>query len=435
MLRNRHVLVALLLVFAGHTARAQVESAAPDLSQVFSESKLSGDWFGARSSLAEEGGVTFDLYSTQYYQGVTRGGLERDFEFGGRLDYLLNVDGHTAGLWQGSFLNLHAETRYGTDINPIDGLLAPSNTAMSFPTPDQHLTSITGLKFTQALSENFVVYGGKINTLDEFPLRYGKTWGGGPPALLGFQSMSLVFNPIAARTVPYSTGGIGFAFLADLKPVFAVTFLDPEERSDKGLEHLYARGVTIVPDLVLEGEFLGGPALLNIGGAYGTADYRTLDPAAYLNLLLLGDLQAAVAAGGPVESGSWSIYANGYQSLWVDPDEPGRNWGVFGCWGLSDGNPNPIHYTLAIGIGGRSMLPDRDLDVFGVGFYYLGLSDELKRLTALIQPQQDEYGAELFYNLALTPWCRLTPNVQVGRPSTRATDTMLATGIRLQLIF
>ena len=198
---------------------------------------------------------------------------------------------------------------------------------------------------------------------------------------------------------------------------------------------MYERGVTIVPDLVLEGELFGGPALLNIGGTYGTADYRSLDPAAYLNLLLLGELQAALAAGGPVESGSWSLYANGYQSLWVDPEDPTRSWGVFGCVGRSDGNPNPIEYTLAIGLGGRTMLPNRDLDTFGLGCYYLGLSDNVKRLAAPFRPLQDEYGAELFYNFAITPFCRLTPNVQVGRPSTRATDTMTATGIRLQVIF
>lgn len=407
----------------------------PYAGDLWNRSRLTGDWGGLRSTLEQEGGVTFDLFATQYYQGIVRGGLAREFEYGGRLDYLLNLDGQKAGLWEGLFVTMHAETRFGTDVNPIDGLFAPSNIAMSFPTPDEHVTSITGLKVTQALSENFAVYAGKINTLDEFPLRYGKTWNNNLPMLGGFQSTSLVFNPIVGRTVPYSAAGVGAAYLVDLEPVFAVSVLDPEERADKSLERLFDKGVTILADVQLRGDLFGGVGLLNVGGVYGNARYRSLDPAAYLKLLLLGELQAAIAGGGPTETGSWALYANGYQSLWVDPDDDRRHWGVFASCGLADGNPNPIRYTLAVGLGGRSTLPGRDLDTFGCGFYYLGLSNDFKRLTSFVSPQQDEYGGEIFYNIAVTPYCRLTPNVQAARPSTIANDAMVATGIRLQLMF
>lgn len=406
----------------------------PYAGDLFTRSKLLGDLGGLRSSLADRG-VTFDLFGTQFYQGVTQGGKSRDFEYGGKFDYLLNIDGHKLGLWQGLFVNLHVESRLGRDVNGIDGLLVPSNISMSFPASDRNLTSVTGLKLTQALSENFVLFAGKLNTLEAFPLKFNSGSEANLPGLGGFQSTALVFNPIAARTVPYSTFGAGAAIISNGVPIFSFTVLDPEERSQRSLDNLYERGVVLVPDLILQFKTLGLPAVLNLGGTYSNADYRTVDPSAYLNLLRTRQLLASLENGGPVSSDSWSLYANGYQALWADPEDEKRSWGVFGCLGLSDGDPNPIRYSAAAGIGGRSMIATREADTFGIGYYYLGLSDQFKNLTRFVAPQRDEYGVELFYNVAVTPWCRLTPNLQIARPSTVGADTSLITGIRLQLIF
>lgn len=407
----------------------------PFAGDLFGRSKLTGDWWGARSALADHG-VKIDVFATQFYQGVAGGGREQAFDYGGRLDYLLSADGQKLGLWQGLFFDLHAETRFGEDVNTNSGLIAPPNLAMNFPAAGREVTSITGLKLTQALSERFVLFAGKLNTLDALPLRFNPGGTTGLPFLGGFQSSPLVFNPIAARTVPYSAAGAGFAVLQDLQPLFSFTVLDPLERATKGAEDLFTRGVTLVPDLVLRGKPFGRPGLLNVGGTYSSSRYRTLDPATYLSLFQVGQLGAALAAGGPTETGSWSVYVNGYQSLWVDPCDEGRNWGVFAAGGISDGNPNPIRYSVAGGVGGRSMLPGRTLDTFGVGYYYLGLSEGLKRVgRPLVRPLRDEYGVELFYNAALTPWCRLTPNFTIARPAISRLDTVLITGLRLQLAF
>jgi porin len=416
-------------------AMENTEAPNPYAGDLLTRDYLTGDWSGWRSKLADRG-VTMDLFATQYYQGVTRGGQSRDFEYGGKLDYLLNVDGHKLGLWKGLFVNMHAETRFGTDTNGIDGLLVPSTLPMSFPEANKSITAITGLKVTQALSENFVVYAGKINTLQEFPLRFSPGNTSNLPGLAGFSSGALVFNPIVARTVPYSAAGVGAAYVVDELPVFSLSVFDPEERAAKGLENLYARGVTIVPDLILSGKLFGRPATLNLGGTYSNSKYRALDPSAYLNLLRIGQLREAIGAEElPEETGSWSLYANGYQALWVNPCNEKVSWGLFGAVGLSDGNPNPIRYYAAGGIGGRSMIRGRESDSFGVGYYYVGLSDQFKNLTRAIKSQRDEYGVELFYNYAVTPWCRLTPNFQVARPSTVGVDTTLLAGLRLQLIF
>jgi len=157
------------------------------------------------------------------------------------------------------------------------------------------------------------------------------------------------------------------------------------------------------------------------------------DPAAYLNNLPLRQLQGIIAA--PEESGSWALFLNHYQALWVDHCDRDRTWGVFGMYGISDGNPNPIHFVANVGIGGRSPARCRKYDTFGLGFFYTGLSDDFKELTAPVLAQRDEYGFEAFYNYAITPWCRLTGDLQVARPSTQSVDTTVLLGTRLQILF
>ena len=335
-------------------------------------SRMTGDWLGLRDGLAENG-FTFDGYGTQFWQAVTSGGQNHDGRYGAKLDYLFNVDGGKAGLPQGFFINLHGETRLGESVNDIDGLIAPSNIAMNFPESEGNLTALTGVKFTQALSETLVVYAGKLNTLDEYPLKFSQGLGLARPGIGGFMNTSLVFNPIAARTIPYSAAGVGFALLEEGEPVLALTLFDPEERATIGLEDLYERGVVVATDLVLKAKILGLPGVYNYGGTYSTATYRSVDPAAYLLVPGAGIVAAE-------EEHSWSLYANFFQALWVDPCDETRSWGLFGQFGVSDGNPNPVRFVANAGLAGR--VPGRKLDVFGAGFFYMGLSDSFKSLLA-----------------------------------------------------
>ncbi|MEK6246891.1 MAG: carbohydrate porin, partial [Planctomycetales bacterium] len=320
--------------------------------------------------------------------------------------------------------------RYGEDVNVAGGLLTPSNVVMGFPDPNSHVTSITGLKVTQAVSENLAFFAGKINTLQEYPLKYSPGPVTNLPGLAGFMNTSLVFNPIMGRTVPYSTFGVGAAYLAEGFPIASLSAFDPRERATEGLDKIYGEGVTIVPNLLLPTQLFGRPGVMNLGGAYSSADYRSVDPDAWLDLP-----PEVIAAGGPVESESWALYANLFQSVWVDPCVENRTWGLFAQFGISDGNPNPVQFVANGGVAGRSMLAGRTLDTFGVGYFYLGLSDNFTNLVSPFIELQDEQGIEVFYNYAVTPWCRLTCDLQVVDSSAVALDTSIITGLRLQTIF
>ena len=122
----------------------------------------------------------------------------------------------------------------------------------------------------------------------------------------------------------------------------------------------------------------------------------------------------------------------------------GRGVGVFARFGASDGNANPLHYFGSLGVGGKGLIPDRPLDQLGIGYYYLAVSSPTLQLPIVGTKSflRDEWGFEAFYNIALTPWMLVTPDVQVIGPSQKrqigsreSVDTATVLGIRGRLIF
>ena len=126
---------------------------------------LLGDGFGLRA-LLEERGLSFYVSSTQFEQGVAAGGLRQAFRWGSKFDMLAHLDSDKLGLWDGGMLDLFTESRLGQSVDGFAGSLSPTNLAMFFPVPDQQITAITGLKFTQAITERSGVFLGKLNALN-----------------------------------------------------------------------------------------------------------------------------------------------------------------------------------------------------------------------------------------------------------------------------
>jgi porin len=153
------------------------------------------------------------------------------------------------------------------------------------------------------------------------------------------------------------------------------------------------------------------------------------------------------------KKGSWNIYYNFDQYLYETKKSSGQGIGIFGRFGASDGDPNFMHYFYSIGIGAKGIIPGRPLDGFGIGYYYMDISNPTITGPAggTVSALRDEQGFEAYYNFAITPWLRLTPDIQIVRPaqkdvvsvsaspiptvSRKAIDTATVLALRLQLIF
>ena len=86
-----------------------------------------------------------------------------------------------------------------------------------------------------------------------------------------------------------------------------------------------------------------------------------------------------------------------------------------------------MKWNAAAGLGGMGLLPGRRGDRWGLGAFYLGMSNEapLGRLGV-----QDEVGGELFYDVGVTPWLHVTLDVQAIDAALPRADTTCALGLR-----
>ena len=95
------------------------------------------------------------------------------------------------------------------------------------------------------------------------------------------------------------------------------------------------------------------------------------------------------------------------------------------------------------------MIPGRDQDRFGIGYYYLKISSDLRgSFPPLLRNRiglEHEQGVELFYNIAVTPWLHVTPDLQfidAGRnqapiigPNRKSIETAVVVGLRIKIDF
>jgi porin len=254
-------------------AALAANSGKADERTILNQPKLTGNWWGARDTLAEHG-VELNVNLTQFYQGVTEGGKDREFEYGGKLDTYVNFDGGKAGLWPGFSVTTHIETRYGEDVNGIDGMFSLANFNMAFPKGEAADTGITALKVTQRLCDHLLLMGGKINTLDDFRLNY--TGGNG---LERFMNSVVVANIINGRTIPYSTYGAGFTVFADGGPTFTFLVRDPDNHpTTTDLDRLFANGALLTGSLRLPVTPFGLPGEQVFGANWSSRHFTSLEP-------------------------------------------------------------------------------------------------------------------------------------------------------------
>lgn len=393
---------------------------------------LLGSICGFRDCLAESG-ITFNADNYSFYQGIVSGGINEESEYSGRNDYFVHVDGQKAGLWQGFFIDLHGETRWGDTVNFDTGALMPVNTAAIFPVSEGTETALTGVKFTQALSENFVTFAGKINVIDGFAMPFT-----GARVQDGFWNLAMWFPVTAARTIPYSTLGAGAAVLSNGVPVMTFMALDTNNTpTTTGFESFFDNGVTLFGNITLPTEFFGMPGRQGITGTYSTGEYRNLQPTAYF------DPGVGLVISPGFDDNSWSMFYSADQALWVDPCNPKRMWGVFANIGVADNGPSPVRFTANVALYGNSPIESRPLDTFGIGYAFTDYSSPVEDFAPNLLPIDNDQVIEMFYSIGVTPWFHVSPDLQVVLPARERTlppnaesiDTAVVLGLRAKIDF
>jgi porin len=425
MIQKRTVIVAAVLLFGivfGVNAVAQETSPSKPYSGDFwSRSTLTGDWGGARNNLAEKG-ITFDLSLTQAYQGIVSGGKERVWHYGGHGDLNINVDTGKLGLWPGGFFAVEVEGNYNESVNGYTGALMPVNTSQMFPTPIGDNLNVPAFNFTQFLSPYFGVMFGKFATLSSTAGDMNEFAHGNGKGDTQFMNMAFNLNPVVSTTVPYSTLGAGAIVLPTKNPHEAIiSFMVMQtngKASTSGFSDLNQNLLTFIGEGRIKTNFFGLTGHQLFGVAYSNKEYGSIDQNARV-IIETGEIEK--------KKGSWNIHYNFDQYLYEPKKGSGQGIGIFGRFGASDGNPNFMQYFYSIGVGGKGVISGRPLDEFGIGYYYLDVkSPTFTGPFATRSVLGDEQGFEAYYNFAITPWMKLTPNIQIIRPAQK--DVVVTTG-------
>lgn len=405
------IIFTILMLSCMQTGAAETTDASNYSGDFWNRSTLTGDWCGLRDDLFREG-VKIDFTVTQLTQGVVGGGKQTGWEYGGRGDLILNLDTQKMGLWPGGFFNAEAEGNFGNAVNAQTGALMPVNANQMFPTPGSDQLNITAVSMTQFLSHNFGVFFGKVATItgtsgdmNEFAHGKGDTQ---------FSNLAFNANPIILLTIPYSTLAAGAVILPTQNPQEAIitfTVLDGNGEANSSGFDTVANGNTVyATEARVRTDFFGLTGHQLVGGTYSTRSFTSINQ----NLGLLLEYRAIQQ-----KDNSWCFYYNFDQYLYEKTKGSGQGIGLFGRFGASDGDPNPVHYFYSIGIGGKGMVPCRPLDTFGIGYYYIDISNPT--LTGFFGNStsflRNEDGLEAYYSFALTPWMHLTPDIQYLGPA------------------
>jgi porin len=393
--------------------------------------------------------------------GVLSGGKTTGGDTWGNADYTLNVDTQKLGLWPGGFAKVSVDTSFGTAVNN-SGAVIPINVATLIPAPNDRATTLMNATFMQFLSTKFGVLLGKFNMLDSAGQEFYGDY--------RTQFLNTAFNfPMTTAFAPISAFGGGAIALPTQDLTLSILALGSDNTpSDNDVGDAFSKGTTIVGSGALTIRPYGLVGHQSLSFLWSSENRFSLeqDPE-NLARILLQNQYPRLDNPGPIleailgrffpnlppvvppnqEGSSWALGYAFDQYLWQPADDPKHGVGVFFSFGASDGNPNPIKYAFLAGIGGKGV-PGRSDDSYGMGFARTQFSSAvvpfLRERLGLGLDHEDTF--ELYYNLALTGWLSITPDLQVVNPGLKKTlissgtalmnvDTATIAGVRFRVRF
>lgn len=416
---------------------------APSGDPTWAKKTQTGDLFERLTSL-QESGFTFGGRVTQFGFGVA-GGINRPlplipalgqgnvFTYTGRGEYDLLFDLEKFGGPEKGRLLIRAEHWYGQygSVSLRTGAFTPAVFPAALPPRpnDPGVPYITNLLWTQPLSKEWVIFAGKKDVLGAFDQ---DDFAGGD-GTDQFVNQSLIANPAFLLGLPYTSFTTGF-----ISPRkwggFGAYIYDPKDRTADfmRLDDLFAEGIIIGGEVKAKTKFFGLPGQQRVGAIWKHTPLTDLrigesTPGVYPEVAL------------PLIPTIWDSYTLYYgfdQYLQNFSDESNRGWGLFGRASLSDGNPTPIKYFLSLGIGGYSPIGRQRGDTFGIGYYYVGTTDQFGPIPRAIFGSQPGDGVELYYNFQATPCINISPDIQFLRPgNTAIADNAFVYGLRINMTF
>jgi len=398
-------------------------------SDYWREAWATGDWGGARRTLADKG---FDLVIrlTQSYQGVTTGARGNQGEYGGKFltDFALDF-GKLVG-WRGLSWQILTETRFGEIPNIVGTKMIPT-TFLITPKSAGTIFAITGLNFTQLLplkgkGDAIAIGAGKYMGFDGADSPFN---GGGGHTT----SLHLAFNgtPTNGRLVPSVTNGANLAWIRKGNPFLTFSVRDAVGHpTTPGITDIFKDGATFISGIGFPTAFGNKSGKQSVTGMVTTRKFTPFFDGP-------GEI-------GPIapplqlipEAGSWILQYKmcQYLSEPTSVDGTRRGWGMFATFAAADGRTNKSGLVLTLGLGGDAVMERRPHDRWGVAYTQDGVSFKYREQARPFNLNSENV-LEAFYGFAITPFVVLSADLQVIRPMLQGSGTAVLPGVRLVIDF
>jgi len=376
-------------------------------------STLSGDWGGLRTKLSDSGVVltgvaTVDLATVM---GQTP---ERGFVMPYLVDVSLSIDTHKAGWWEGGQVYLDFQ-QGGAIGKPMT--MVPDYWGWDAVYPfTQDYTELSQYWYQHSFIDGALrLKLGKIDANVDFAVSY--------PNLQFINSAAYMPSVVALDlpTFPYQAGG--FEILG--RPL---EWLDAKFGMFDGSTNWYdpstgtagpstgSHGVGgffwdnpgayfLIGELNARWDQVPLPGHLNLGWFQQTGD--SAEP---------GNSRVPSPLGQQEVTGAWGLYSSFSQRLWQpEGASSGQGIAAFGQFGWSPPSRNPSQWSIMGGGTWQGLLPSRESDTAGLMVAYAHFSDTP---TLTPSPGQGEFVVEAFYNIQVTPWLGIQPDLQyIHQPS------------------
>ena len=422
-------LLCLVFIFSALSAsfHASAEEAEEAPRDFWHRPTLTGSWGGARQSLANHG-VNFDFVYTTEVVGNVSGGVEKKVTSLNNFDLVLDVDFERLVHWKGASLHLYGVGNEGGsasdnagDTQGLSNIESPDawrlyEAWLQQNFYDDRLSFLAGLHDLNA----------DFDSIETAHLFINSSHGIGPDySQSGLNGPSIFPNT-----------GLGFRVAATpLKPLYIQSGIfdgvpgnpnDPESPVSVSLNG--TDGALIVSEIgFLPGELGENRAYgkFAVGGWYYTASFD--------------DLSDVDANGNPLRrSHNFGVYGFGESLIFRENKESDQGLSVFGRVGYANPKINRFEYYLGSGLSYKGVFPGRDDDLMGfaVATALNGQHYRTAQTIAGTPSEKAEITLEWTYQMPLTPWLSIQPDVQwIVNPDTQAgRENSLNLGSVIQIV-
>lgn len=391
----------------------------------YNESTLTGDWGGARSSLANSG-VTVDIVYKFDVMANADGGIDEGARALDNLDVIFSLDGEKLLGAKGASGRIYLLNNNGRrpDASLVGSAQGIDNIEVAEPTGKLYEAWLQQNLFDDRLS----VLGGLYDLNSEFyvtdssGLFIHSTYGIGTDfAQSGLNGPSIF---------PSTSLGVRVKIQPAQKLYLQAAVFDgapgsPDDLDGAQIEFNSGEGALFVAEM----GFTPGGETPNGKLALGAWVYSDKFP----------DQIDVDANGNPLKQRSQGVYLIGERKIFTPAGGEDKGLSIFGRFGVAGDQVNQFDYAWSAGLVYTGLIPSRDAGQLGLGVGGAHNSSKFNAASVAAATPVDhaETAIELTYSDNLTPWFSIQPDIQyiINPGANPALVNAVVTGVRMAVSF